>query len=91
MSWLLEAEELMPEVFKAGATNADSQAMDEMRDFVLACGECPEYKLVKFARERVPAHSVLRVIDLMERSKMITVIAIDKRTSQRTYAVNDHA
>lgn len=89
MAWLLEAEALMPEIFKAGATNADSQAMDEIRDFVLACGQCPEYKIVKFARERVPAHSVLRVIDLMERSKMIHVIAIDKRTSQRTYAVRD--
>lgn len=89
MSWLLEAEGLMPEIFKAGAANADSQAMDEIRDFVLAKGKCPEYLVVKFARERVPAHSVLRVIDLMERSKMIKVIEIDKRTSQRTFAVAD--
>lgn len=86
MNWLLEAEVLMPEIFKAGAANADSQAMDEIRDFVRAKGECQEYLVVKFARERVPAHSILRVIDIMERSGMITAIRIDKRTSQRTYA-----
>ena len=88
MRWLLEAEMEMPEVFKAGATNADSKAMDEIMDFVKANGECSEAKVVKFARDRVPAHSVLRVIDIMERAGMITAIRIDRRTSQRTYSIN---
>jgi len=35
MGWLLEAEDTMTEIFKAGATNADAAAMDEIKHFIL--------------------------------------------------------
>ena len=75
MGWLLEAEGFMPEIFKAGAIGADSKAMDEIYHYILASDlkreGIPENKVVNFARDRVPAHSVMRVIEIMERSGLL--------------------
>lgn len=82
MNWLVEAEAYMPEVFKAGAIGADAKAMDEIYHFVLISDVgnkgVGEHRIVNFARERVPAHSVMRVLDIMERSGMIRAVALDK-------------
>ena len=68
MGWLLEAEAFMPEIFKGGG-GADSKAMDEIRHFVSRFPQgAVEHQVVNFARERVPAHSVLRVLEIMLRS-----------------------
>jgi len=87
MGWLLEAEQTIPEIFKAGATGADSKAMDEIYHYVLASDikriGVPEQKVVNFARERVPAHSVLRVLEIMERSGQLEKsTGLDKSTGQ---------
>ena len=77
IGWLLDAEQYMPEVFKAGGTGADSKAMDEIYHYVLASDlkrlGVPEHRVVNFARERVPAHSVMRVLEIMERSGQLEV------------------
>lgn len=78
MGWLLEAEAFMPEIFRSGATGIDSKAMDEIQHFVAKIGKVSEHKLVNFTRERVPSHSVMRVIEIMEKSGMIQAIALDK-------------
>jgi hypothetical protein len=78
MNWLAEAEAYMPDLFKAGAAGSDAKAMDEIYHFVMVSGKTPEHKLLNFARERVPAHSVMRVLDIMERSAMIKVSHTDK-------------
>lgn len=75
--WLLEAEVSMPEIFKAGGTGADSKAMDEIYHYILSMDlkrvGVPEHKVVNFARERVPAHSVMRVLEIMSRGGLIEV------------------
>lgn len=79
MNWLVEAETLMPEIFKAGASNADAKAMDEIYHFILTAGkDVAEGRVIRFAGERVPAHSVIRVIDLMHRSGMIEPSRMEK-------------
>lgn len=87
MGWLLEAESQMPSIFREGATGADGRAMDEILHYVELADVrghgIPEHKLVTFARERLPAHSVLRAIDVMEKSGMISVVGIDRTTGQR--------
>ena len=88
MGWLLEAEVNMPDIFKASGGGTDTKAMDEIYHFVLVSDRgqgVPEHKITNFARERVPIHSILRVIDVMERSGMIRAVAIDPRTKQRLY------
>jgi hypothetical protein len=84
--WLEEAELFMPDIFKAGGISADSQAMEEIYHYVLMSGKTvPETKLVNFARERVPAHSVVRVLEVMMKSGMIEALDLDKRTGLRQW------
>lgn len=89
INWLHEAEEFMPDIFKAGATSVDAQAQDEIYHYLLTLDiqkkGVPEYKLFNFARERVPAHSVERVLQIMVRSNMIEAVAIDKKTGMRLF------
>ena len=51
--------------------------MDEIYHYVLASDlkrlGVPEHRVVNFARERVPAHSVMRVLEIMERSGQLEV------------------
>lgn len=88
MGWLLEVEQAMPEIFTAGSTSIDSKAMDEILHFIRISGEkgMNEHRIVNFARERVPAHSVIRVIELMERSGLIKVLGVDQKTQLKWYA-----
>lgn len=88
MGWLLEAEDTMSEIFKAGSTGNDAKAMDEIFHFVLISdlgAGVSESKIVNFARERVPAHSVMRVLEIMERSGMLQAISNDPKTGLRQY------
>ena len=91
MGWLVEAETMMPDIFKAGTTGSDGKVMDELYHFVLMKhGDdqkrgVPEQALINYARERVPAHSVLRVLEVMERSGMISAVAYNKTTGQRLF------
>lgn len=90
MGWLLEAESAMPDIFKAGAGNADAQAMDEIFHYVVTLqgpklNPVPEFKIVKFARERIPIHSVMRVVEIMEKSGQIVMVGYDKRLNQRMF------
>lgn len=88
-SWLHEAEALMPDIFKAaGGGGTDAKAMDEIYHFVLMNDKGPgiaESRITNFARERVPIHSILRVIEVMEKSGQIKAVALDKYTKQRLY------
>ena len=82
LGWLLEAEQTMPDIFKAGAGNADARAMDEIYHYVLtlgARGPVPERKIINFAREHIPLHSIERVIGIMERAGMIAAVRLDKQ------------
>lgn len=84
--WLEEAEALMPDIFKAGGVGADAMAMEEIYHFVLTFGKVvPETKLINFMRERVPAHSVIRVLEVMMRSGMIEATEYNKATGMRMW------
>jgi len=88
MNWLIEAETFMPDIFVAGAVSADGKVMDEIRNHVMVrdLGQgVPEHLIVNYARERMPIHSVMRVIDIMQQSKMIVAIAHDPKTGQRLF------
>jgi hypothetical protein len=88
MGWMLEAEMTMPDIFKAGAGNADAKAMDEIYHFVLTTGHTnpvPERKIINYAKELIPIHSIERAVKIMEQSGMIVATHIDKRTGQRLF------
>jgi len=90
MGWLIEAESTMPEIFKAGASGADSQALDEIKYFIQTSDKgkgVSEQRIVNFARERIPLHSIMRVIDVMLGSGLIYVAETDRTTFQRMFKV----
>jgi hypothetical protein len=88
MGWLLEAEAHMVEIFKAGATNADAQAMDEIVHYILANDRghgVSEQKITRFASDLIPIQSVLRGIEILERSGRIVLRGVDRSTKLRYY------
>lgn len=90
MGWLAEAEGVMPDIFKAGVQGADSQAMEEIKHFVLVEDRgkgVSEQRILNFARERIPLHSIDRVIGVMERAGMIHAAFVQKGTGFRFFCV----
>jgi hypothetical protein len=91
LTWLSEVERHMPDIFKAGATNADSMAMEEIIHFIeltdVAQTGVSEHRIVSFACERLPLNSVSRIIDIMESAGQITCIRRDKHTTVRYFTV----
>lgn len=88
MGWLLEAEAQMPDIFKAGAPGSDSKAMDEILHFVIVNDRgkgVAEKAMINFARDRVSAYSLDRVIRTMESSGLIEAFAIEKLTGLRRW------
>lgn len=86
IGWLLEAEINMPNIFKSGSGGLDAKAMDEIAHYVDKLGEVTETQLVRFARDRVRAGDVLRVLSIMERAGQIVAIRNDRKTGLRVYA-----
>ena len=81
LNWLVEAETYMPDVFKAGATGGDKKAMEEIYNFLQVSDKgqgVHEHALVKFTAERVPAQTVLRVLETMKLSGSIDIFAVGK-------------
>lgn len=76
LDWLLEAESIMPEIFKALGAKGDGQTIEEAVHFVyklyMSTKEpVAEHRLINYISERVPAYNVLRIIEMMERSHKI--------------------
>lgn len=89
MGWLLEAEQWMPDIFKAGVMNADAAAIEDIYHYVLTRGHkeygMPEHKIVNFAKDRVPIHSIMRIVEIMVQTGKITLHGTDKRTGANYY------
>lgn len=80
-NWLCEAELFMPDIFKAGQSNADGQAMDEIYHFVSLAKQdvgISDRRILHFARELVPLHTILRIVEIMERSGQIKRLRSDR-------------
>jgi len=88
MNWMTEAEAFMPDIFKAGAGNADAKAMEEIYHYVLTLqskGPVIERKIINFAKDRVPLHSIERVIHIMTMGGMLRVVKQDLRNGQKFF------
>lgn len=89
MGWLLEAELVMTNIFQSGGANTDSAAMEEILHFVEQSKGVTEDKIIRFAKDFIPLHSVLRVVEIMEMSGMIRAVDNDKRTGLKIYRAAD--
>lgn len=73
LDWLVEAEAFMPDIFKSMRVGADARAIEECYHFAIKIymkEQKPvlETRIVHFLQERVPAHSVTRIIEVMEKA-----------------------
>lgn len=79
-NWLFEAEEAMPDIFLSLSSGGDSRAIEDAyaflwNEYAKRRDVVPEYMLAQFLRNRVPSHNVMRVIDVMLRSRAIELVA----------------
>lgn len=95
LNWLIEAESHMPDIFKSMVSGGDSSAMEETWNYVwtLYAKEhkpIAEHRVINFLKERVPAHAVGKIIEVMLRARMFEVSIEDnsfqgfKPTSRET-------
>jgi hypothetical protein len=78
LNWLIEAESYMPDIFKSMVSGGDSAAMNEALNYVWTIYSkenrpVAEHRILHFLRERVPAHSIMRCLEIMVKSHMIEV------------------
>lgn len=80
--WLFEAEDLMPDIFKNMSVTTEARAMEDARYYLGQLhdkfkGAVPEHFLISFLKDRIPSHSLAKVIETMCRSKMIEQVAVN--------------
>jgi Protein of unknown function (DUF3987) len=78
LNWLMEAETYMPDIFKSMVSGGDSNAMEEAWNYVWTLYSkekkpISEHRVIHFLRERVPAHSVMKVLEVMIKSRMFEI------------------
>ena len=76
LDWLIEAEVMMPDIFKAMVINADMKAIEECWHFAYAVfikeqQPVAEHRLVAFLTERVPVQNVMKMLQMMEASRIL--------------------
>ena len=83
IEWLVEVEHYMPDIFKSMATGGDARAMEECWHFVFKLYARTENKkpvtqakVYQFLGERVPAHSVERIIDIMKKARLLEEVQV---------------
>ena len=77
LNWLIEAEAIMPDIFKAMNVGGDSKVIEETWHYLYELWikdrkPIPEFRVVEYVKSRAPAHSVFRIVEIMEKSKIIT-------------------
>jgi len=83
LDWLLEAEHHMQDIFKAMTSGGDIKVIEETwyyayKMFMQTQVPIPEHELVLFIQERTPAHNVGRILEVMVRSKILTMTELNK-------------
>ena len=90
MGWLVEAESVMADVFRAGAAGADGKIMEEIIHFIQTMDHgkgVSEHLINRFASERLPIHTVGRVIEVLIGSGQICMLGMNTRTQMRQFAI----
>lgn len=86
--WLIEAEMMMPDIFLAGVAGGDSAAIDDTWYFVMKSHgkgvPVMDHQLIHHIRERVPAHSVVRIKEIMLMDGSLKA-RLDSKTGITTY------
>lgn len=77
LSWLIEAEFFMPDIFKSMASGGDSQILEETyyHVYTLYMKEnkrpIAEHRIVLFLQERTPAFNIVKILETLVSAKML--------------------
>lgn len=76
LDWLIELEASIPDIFKAMKVGGDGRTIEECWHFVYERfirekEPVLEHRIFHFLQERTPAHNVQRLIDVMEKARLI--------------------
>lgn len=76
LDWLIEVEAFIPDIFRAMSSGGDGEVMKETWHFAYSLflkspKPIAEARLINFIAERLPSHSVMRVLDLMVRTNLL--------------------
>lgn len=90
LGWLLEAESFMPDIFLSMAQGGDSQAIEDCFHFIYSIWikedkPIPEHRITYFLQQRVPSHSVMKVMEMMVRSRIIEQVDSNGPRSSMRY------
>lgn len=75
MDWLVEAEHSMSDIFRSMTMGASTRVMDDVwfhaySIYVKEKKPVIEHRLIAYLSERVPAHDVARILEVMTRAKI---------------------
>lgn len=90
MDMLLEAEQTMPDVFKAMRYNSDANVYDETYAYVYNAfmkeGEAiPEHRIIYFIGQRAPGHAVTKILEVMVSGGMLIIANVSGPGGRPTY------
>ncbi len=76
LGWLLEVETQMPDIFRSMNMSGDSRAIEEAWYFVFKAyakegKPIAEHRLYAYLGEKVPSHSVGKIVEIMVKSQII--------------------
>jgi hypothetical protein len=76
LSWLLEAESFMPDIFKSMNSGGDGRIIEDCWYFVFQIyGKekrgVAEPRIIQYLSGRVPAYNVMNVLNVMTNSRML--------------------
>lgn len=76
LDWLIEVETFMPDIFKSMAVGGDSRAIQDCwyhvyQIYIKEKRPISEARVIYFLQERVPAHSIMRIIEVMRQAKLL--------------------
>jgi hypothetical protein len=77
LAWLLQAEEVMPDIFRDMTQKSDSQVMQEMHFFMWKLWvkdkqPIHESRVIHFLSTRLPADKIGKVVEMAEKANIIT-------------------
>ena len=78
LAWLLEVEDLMPDIFSSMSMTAEARIMEDARYHIKKIYEkskrpVPEYHLMNYLKDRIPSQNLAKVIEVMVKSRMLKV------------------
>jgi hypothetical protein len=74
--WLLEAENYMPDIFRAMTTTPESRSMEDARFYIKQMHDklknpVPEHYLIDFLKHRTAPQNIAKMIEVMIKSRML--------------------